>query len=457
MSVQKFMQTIREHIDQVIEQKTDLGKQLWLELSQAHPVDIADLLEDIDILHAEHIFKKLPQEVRLETFSEFSDHLKALFLSHMSDEERTKALNELAPDQLTDLFDELSDDALKSYLKLLHKGVREQVISLLKFDPESAGGVMHTDVLTLVQDFTVEQSIKLLQRLQPSRDVHQCIFVTDTKHILVGYINLEDLVLQKPNERLSVFMRENEFIARVNEDREAVVKEMVHYSLMIAPVVDDLNHFVGVIPSETLVDVLVEEASEDVRRMAALSHTKESYFRLPFLRVFKERTYILAILLLAESFSRTILHAYETTLSMNLLMFIPMLMSLGGNTSHQTSAIMIQGIASGEVGMSNMFRFLKREFIMAFCLSLSLGCVSFIRVMITGGTIIQGIAISVTACVIVMCAVSLGSAIPLILKRFNMDPAFSAGPFLATMMDVLGVLIYCTMCAWIIGQQASVC
>lgn len=457
MSVQKFMQTVREHLDQVIEQKSDLGKQLWQELSQAHPVDIADLLEDIDRSHAEHIFKKLPQDVRLETFAEFSDRTKAFFLEHMSDEERTKVLNELAPDELTDLFDELSDEALKRYLKLLHKTVREQVISLLKFDPESAGGVMHTDVLTLVQDFTVEQSIKLLQRLQPSRDVHERIFVTDTKHILVGYIHLEDLVLQKPDVRLSLFMRENEFIARVNEDRETVVKDMIHYGLMIAPVVDDLNHFVGVIPSETLVDVLVEEASEDVHKMAALSHTKESYFRLPFFRVFRERTYILAILLLAESFSRTILHAYESTLSMTLLMFIPMLMSLGGNTSHQTSAIMIQGIASGEVSITNMFRFLKREFLMAACLALSLGFVSFIRVMITGGTVIQAIAISVTAGVIVLCAVSLGSAIPLILKRFNMDPAFSAGPFLATMMDVLGVLIYCSMCAWILGKHAAVC
>jgi len=455
MSVQKFMQNVREHIDQVIEQKTELGMQLWQELCEAHPVDIADLLEDIDTVHAEQIFKRLPQEIRLETFAEFSDRIKAFVLAHMSDEERTKALDMLSPDELTDLFDELSDDALKRYLRLLHKSIREQVISLLKFDPESAGGVMQTDVLTLVQDFTVEQSIKLLQRLQPSRDVHQRIFVTDTKHILMGYINLEDLVLQKPDARLSAFARENEFIARASEDRETVIKEMVHYGLMIAPVIDDLNHFVGVIPSETLVDVLVEEASEDIHKMAALSHTKESYFRLPFGKVFRDRTYILAVLLLAESFSRTILDAYEATLSKELLMFIPMLMSLGGNTSHQTSAIMVQGIATGEVGLSNMFRFLKREILMASCLAVSLGIIAFLRVLWTGGTVLQAFAISVTAGTIVLCAVSLGSAIPLILRRFNIDPAFSAGPFLATMMDLLGVLIYCAMCAWIIGRQVG--
>lgn len=448
MSVEKFMHEIRDNLNEVIEQSNDLGRALYARFCQEHPADIAEFLEDIDRESALRLLHALPPTIRIHTFPEFSDSMKAQVLTHMTDPERTAVLNDLSPDELTDLFDELSDDDLKTYLELLRSSVREQVVSLLRFDPESAGGVMHTDVLTLAQDFTVERSIKLLQRLQPSRDVHQRIFVTNANHILVGYINLEDLVLQKPEMRLSSFMRQNELVARAEEDREKVAKEMVHYGLMIAPVVDERYHFLGVIPSETLVDVLVEEATEDVQKMAALSPAKLSYFKLPFLRVMKERSYVLAVLLLAESFSRTILHAYEETFqcSMILYTFIPMLMSLGGNTSHQTSAIMIQGIASGEVGPSNMFRFLKRELLMAFCLALILGVISFARVLMTGGSVLPALAISATAGVIVLCAVSLGSVIPLVLKRLNMDPAFSAGPFLATMMDVLGVLIYCAMC-----------
>jgi magnesium transporter len=427
MSVEKFMHEIQDNIDVVIEQSTDLGRSLYHRFCKEHPADIAQFLEDMPKESATRLFGAMPAEVRIETFPEFSESMKALVLAHMNDAERTTVLNALGPDELTDLFDELSDDALKTYLELLRSSVREQVVSLLRFDPESAGGVMHTDVLTLVQDFTVERSIKLLQRLQPSRDVHQRIFVTNAAHILVGYINLEDLVLQKPEMRLVTFMRQNELVARAEEDREKVAREMVHYGLMIVPVVDERNHFLGVIPSETLVDVLVEEATEDVQKMAALSPAKLSYFKLPFFKVMKERSYVLAVLLLAESFSRTILHAYESTFQCSVILysFIPMLMSLGGNTSHQTSAIMIQGIASGEVGPNNMFRFLRREIFMAFCLGMVLGA---------------------TAGAIVLCAVSLGSVIPLLLKRLNMDPAFSAGPFLATMMDVLGVLIYCAMC-----------
>jgi len=452
MSIEKFMHEIRDNLDAVIAQSNDLGKSLYSSFCKEHPADIAQFLEDITKDDALKLFGALPQEVRINTFPEFSESMQAIVLAHMSDTERTTVLNALGPDELTDLFDELSDDDLKKYLELLRTSVREQVVSLLKFDPESAGGVMHTDVLTLVQDFTVERSIKLLQRLQPSRDVHQRIFVTNAAHILVGYINLEDLVLQKPEARLSSFMRQNELIAYAEEDQEKVAKEMVHYGLMIAPVVDERNHFLGVIPSETLVNVLVEEATEDVQKMAALSPTKLSYFKQSFFKVMKERSYVLAVLLLAESFSRTILHAYEATFqtSMILYTFIPMLMSLGGNTSHQTSAIMIQGIASGEVIPSNMFRFLRRELLMSLCLSIILGLISFIRVLMTGGPVWYACAISATAGAIVLCAVSLGSIIPLVLHRFNMDPAFSAGPFLATMMDVLGVLIYCAMCTYLL-------
>lgn len=443
---------MREHLDAVIDQKDDYARTLLIHFAKEHPVDIADFLEDIVKNQAKQLFNLLPRDVQINTFLEFSDGMKAFILSQVSDEEKTALLHALAPDELTDLFDQLSDDDLKQYLTLLHTSLREQVISLLQFDPESAGGVMHTDVLSLMQDFTVEKSIKLLQRLQPSRDVHERIFVTDSAHVLVGYIHLEDLVLQKPSVRLNSFMRQNELIARADEDQETIAKEMVHYNLMIVPVVDDKDRFLGVIPSETLVDVLVAEASEDVQKMAALTSANLSYFKLPFGRVLRERSYVLVILLLAESFSRTILHAYEAVFSTSMILytFIPMLMSLGGNTSHQTSAIMIQGIASGEVGTDNMFRFLKRELLMAFCLSLVLGVVSFIRVLVTGGSVMQGIAISITAASIVLCAVSLGSAIPLILKRFNMDPAFSAGPFLATIMDVLAILIYCAMVTYIV-------
>src|SRR5690606_38222004 len=155
--------------------------------------------------------------------------------------DRAEALKNLAPDELTDIFDLLSDEELKRYLSLLTKRDREQVLSLLQFHPDSAGGIMDTEVFTLMQDFTVEKSIKILQRLRPSRDIYQQIYVTDRHHRLVGYINLEDLVLQAPQDRISSFLHKHLLVAKATEDQEKIAQQMVHYSLLSVPVVDDYN------------------------------------------------------------------------------------------------------------------------------------------------------------------------------------------------------------------------
>ncbi len=190
--------------------------------------------------------------------------------------------------------------------------------------------------------------------------------------------------------------------------------------------------------------MIVEEATEDVQKMSALTPMKYPYFDTPFWRFFYERSYILVALLLAESFSNTILQAYEATLGCFLMTFIPMLISAGGNTSSQTSAIVIQGMASGDIHQENMYKFLRREFLMAIVLAVVLGITAFIRVyMMTGTTLLNSVAISFSLSIIVLVSVMLGSCIPLLLKRFNIDPAFSAGPFLATLMDILGILIFC--------------
>ena len=443
MNSNNILQEIRENLGAVIAHDSPRAQSLWHTFIHLHPADIADFLTDLDRDDRQQLFLRLPKEVKLEVFHEFSDAMKVNCLAFMTDHEAADALHSLSPDELTDLFDLFSDEELKKYLGLLHKHLREQVLSLLQFDPESAGGIMTTDVLTLMDDFTVEKSIALLQRLRPSRDVHQQIFVTDHGHKLLGHINLEDLVMQKPKDRISSFMHENELVIFANDDRETVANEMRHYGLMIVPVVDTQNTFLGVISSETLVDVIVQEATEDVQKMAALKPMKESYFEISLHSMFYQRGYILAVLLVVESFSTFILHSYEATLIPLLTFFIPMLISVGGNTSNQTSAIVIHGMAMGDIALSDMFRFLRRELIVSGCLAVLLAIVGFVRVYLTSQAIWEGIAISISLALIVFCASVLGSCIPFVLKRLRIDPAFAAGPFLATLMDILGIMLYC--------------
>ena len=188
-----------------------------------------------------------------------------------------------------------------------------------------------------------------------------------------------------------------------------------------------------------------------MQKMSALAPMKYPYFETSFLRLLFERGYILIALLLAQSFSTTIMKSYHTTLEYGVLLyFTTMLISTGGNTSSQTSAIVIQGLITGELHAMNVFKFLRREFLMSVILGLILGIVAFFRSYIAAASLIESVAISASLTIIVIVSTMLGSLIPLILKRLGIDPAFSAGPFLATLMDILGILIFCFVARWIL-------
>jgi len=456
MNAERLLAEIQENIDVVLSRESALGESLWDAFIDLHPADIADFLGELPREQAQQLFANLPKSVKMDTFEELSDLMKGLVVAGMSDQEKVDAFRSLPADELADLFDHLSDEDLKKYLTLLQKDVREQVLSLLQFEPDSAGGIMATDVLTLMKDFTVKQAIKLLQRVQPKREIHQQIYVVDKEHNLLGHIRLESLVLHKPDERIESFIRENELVVQADEDQEEVAKEMVHYGLATAPVVSSTNKFLGVIATEELVDVLVEEATEDVQRMASLPPMKYPYFDIPFFKVLYLRSYVLIALLIAESFSGTLLRYYDHIVKFGILgSFLPMLISAGGNSGSQTSAVVIQGLASGEITFSNMFRLLWREFYVSFLCASILGVISFLRAYFVGGSLMECIAISASLGIIVLVSSMLGTIIPFILRRFNIDPAFSAGPFLATLMDILGIVIYCRVSDFLLQQIAT--
>lgn len=439
----KLFDDIRTHIADVIARTEPLGSVLWDRLLKLHPADIADLCSNLELADVKGIFTQLPLELRLEVFAELSMRLKLWCLSFLPEQNRSEILSSLSIDELTDLFDELSDDELKEYLKLLHRKDREAVLSLMQFDPRSAGGLMHANVLTLMSDFTVEKSIQILQRLQPERDLHQRIFVTNQDNELMGHINLEDLVLKTPQTRLGAIMQPNELVINAHEDRAEIAMKMIHYHLTTVPVVDDTNTFLGVIPSDILVEIIGEEAGEDLYRISALSPMKETYFETPFTTLLYQRSSILLILLMVQSLSSFILSAYQATLAGYFMFFITKLTSAGGNASSQTSALAIQGLATGEMDYSTMFRFMRRELTMASAIGAILSVFTCIQMYVSAHDIIPSLIVSISLGLIVVVSMLLGSGMPFILKRFNVDPANAAGPLLATVMDVIGLFIYC--------------
>lgn len=443
MIPKKIFEQIEQNISSIAKQDSALGKELWQELLKAHPADLAQVLQNVSREHFQELYTMLPDELKVSTFDHFSDSLAAYSLSILDEKQKAMLLENIDVDAITDLFDHLSDQDIKIYFELLQKKRREQVISLLRFSSDSAGGKMDVDVVSLVYSYTVERAIQILQKLQPEKDLHQKIYVTDDGHKLVGYIQLEDLVLRNPKDKISSFMQENELIIQVDEDQEEVAKQMVHYQELTAPVVNDSDIFLGIIAGDTLVNVIEEEAREDVYKISATPAIKQTYFETSFIRLLTERSFILVVLLLFESASGSIQKHFDDFLMFPLTLFIAMLISTGGNTSSQTSALAIQGLASGEINYSNIKRFVRREILMAFMMALILGLTSFARVYITEGDLVAGSIVSISLALIVMVSVILGSSIPLVLKHLGIDPAFSAGPFLATVMDILGITIFC--------------
>jgi magnesium transporter len=436
---------IREHLDDVIAGRTPQALIWWQELSKMHPADIAQFFETIDTRSVTRLFSRLDQDKQAMVFSELGWHLKIACLAAVADADRRFLLAELPSDELTDFFDELSDEELKKYLELLTKKDRERVLSLMQFNPESAGGIMDTDVLTLMQDFTVEKSVQILQRLRPELELHRQIFVITKHNRLVGSIFLEDLLFQTPQTRLAHILHPPEITALAFEDREDVAKRMMHYDVAIIPVLSSEGMFLGIITSDTLAHVIEQEAEEDIYRMSALAPIKHAYFETSFLQLVFQRGSILLGLLLIQTLSSLIINRYQVLLAGILMNFITMLISAGGNASSQSSALLIQGLAAGELHEANIGRFIRRELYMGALLALVLSSVQFFRVWLLYGSLFAGICVALSLAVIVLVAVLFGSSMPWILKKLRLDPAHSAGPVLATLMDVVGLLLFCSI------------
>ncbi len=453
LEVKKLLLLIENNITSVIAGDSPLGHDLWNLLIGIHPADIAMLISRIGREYQIFLFKKLPRNLSSDVFQKLSESLQADLLVYLDIDHATTILNQMPADELTDLFDHLSDENLDKYLKLLQKKQRHQTISLLNFDPQSAGGRMDSDVVTLQKDFTIKKSIELLQRLHLKHDVRDRIYVTNREHVLVGYVTLDKLVFNKPDLLLSNILRKSEIVIRVDEDQEEVANQIHHYDLPSAPVVDMHNHFVGVITDSDVVDIIKQEESEDVYKRFGLSAVEYSYFETPAWKLIFQRSRILIGLLLIQSVSSMVLGHYDALIKQYAIItiFLGMLTGTGGNAGNQSATLVIRGLTTKEISKQNAHKVLLREFGIAVVIGLFLVAVGAFRVYQSHPDLMSVLVINISLFVIVVASMMLGTVIPMILQSFNIDPAYSAVPFLATIMDILGVIIFCVIFNMLLG------
>ena len=439
-------------IDQVLTERTTAGKAGWQEICTAHPSDIADLAENISSRYQRQLFAKLPLDLAAEAFDRLHYADQASIICKIDDDRAAHVLKYMSADDLADLVDHLSDEKGKHYLKLLQKKQRSRIINLLSFHPKSAGGIMNSEVFTLHADHTVKNSIGMLQRVTGHQEIRYRVYVTDEHNILGGHITLDKLIVNKSDTPVRNFLEKNELTIPASLDQEEAVTQMTHYGVLNAPVVDDHGHFLGIISGDDLIEVLEEEASEDAYMMSGVGHVEHSYFETPVPKMLYERSKWLIGLLLFQSVSSFIMTRYDQMLTDHVIisLFLTMLIGTGGNAGNQSATLVIRGLATGEISRSKRLALLLREFGLSILIASLLSAVSFARVWFMHANLPAALAISSSLFCIVMASMMLGTLIPLTLNRLGIDPAHSAAPFLSTLMDIIGIVIYCSICSWLL-------
>ena len=328
---------------------------------------------------------------------------------------------------------------------------REDIRRLTAYKEDTAGAVMTSDYATVPAELTAAAAIDRLRHEAPDRETIYYCYVLDDRRRLVGFVSLKNLILAPPHRRVADIMQTEVISSLVDEDQEITAGKLMEYDLLALPIVDHENRLVGIVTHDDVADVIVEEATEDVYRMSAIGPLEDSYLRTPFVTMWGKRSFWLAILFVGEFLTMTALIHYEDAFQQfpSLVLFIPLIISAGGNCGSQSATMITRALALGEVRPGDWLRVVWHEVLMGASLGLALGAVGFGRAWLTPHHALEGVSaerislvVATGVAVVVICGNLVGATLPLLLKRVGLDPALMSNPFVASLVDVTGIVAY---------------
>lgn len=422
-------------------------------LNEMMPQDLAELLSEAneeDLLIA---FRLLPKELAAETFVEMDSDLQEELIKAFNDKELTGILDELFVDDLVDIVEEMPANVIKRILAKADPDTRIKINELLKYPKNSAGAIMTTECVSLRKHMTVEESFRKIRKQALDKETVYTLYVTDEQKTLLGIVTVKDLLLHDYKDKVGDFMEDNYVSVSTLTDREEVALLFDKYNLLAIPVVDQEDRLVGIITVDDAIDVMTEEATEDIIKMAAVTPSSRPYLSTSVWRIWLSRVPWLLILMVSATFTGMIITTYESTLavSITLTACIPMLMDSGGNAGSQASVTIIRSIALNEVQFRDLFKILWKEMRVSILLGLTLSVACFAKLMAVDQLfrIANGYWIAVVVCVAmfitIVIAKVVGCTLPLLAKKFRLDPAVVASPFITTIVDALSLIIYCNI------------
>ena len=448
-----------EQIEELVERKR------WPELKdiliQMAPADIAQILDELPEDRLPLLYRLLPKELAAEVFVEMEPELQELLIKTFSDTELKEVLDELYVDDTVDIVEEMPASVVKRILQHADPETRKSVNEILKYPEDSAGSIMTTEFVDLKKDLTVADAIKRIRRTATDKETINICYVTDPSRHLLGIVSIRTLLLSDEDDIIGDIMDTNVIYVNTLEDKEVVAQDFSRYDFLAIPVVDTEERLVGIVTVDDAIDVMEDEATEDIEKMAAITPSEKPYLRTSVVSTYKARIPWLLLLMISATFTGIIITTFEDALSAYVVLtsFIPMLMDTGGNCGSQASVTVIRGLSLNEIEFSDILAVIWKEIRVAVLCGVTLAVTNFLKMMLvdrlimgnTGLTVPVAAVICLTLVFTVFCAKVVGCTLPMLAKKVGFDPAVMASPFITTIVDAISLMIYFQFATWILG------
>ena len=430
-------------------------------LSPLEAADIGALCEELDEERIPLVFRLLPKELAAEVFVELDPDHQELLIRGFSNTELKEVLDELYLDDTVDIVEEMPAGVVKRILKYSDPEMRRSINEILKYPEDSAGSIMTTEFVDLKADMTVADALKRIRRTGTDKETINVCYVIDDRRNLLGVVGLRTLLLSEEDDVISDIMDRHVYSVHTLDDQEAVAQALSRYDFLALPVVDKENRLVGIVTVDDAIDVLQEETTEDIEKMAAIIPADKPYLKTGIFETFRSRIPWLLLLMVSATFTGQIIAGFENALASVTILtaYIPMLMDTGGNCGSQSSVSVIRGISLNEISFSDVGQVVWKEIRVALTCGAALAVCNFAKLMLVDRTLFHNSAVTVPVALVicltmvfaVLCAKLVGCTLPLLAKRVGFDPAVMASPFITTIVDAISLLIYFRFATLILG------
>ncbi len=426
-------------------------------LADIHPADIADLLEELDYEEAIATFHLLSDEVASEVLDETGSLVRQELVEKVDDERLADLLDELPMDDAAEFLDDLPDPISDRLIELMEPEEAAEVQELLAYEEDSAGRLMTRDVAVLRRQWTVDQTLEYMRSLEDAETLHY-LYVVDDDDQLLGVTPLRNLLMAQPETTIGAIMNAQVTAVLVTADQEELAELVAHYDYVTIPVVDENGRFLGIITVDDVLDVLEEEATEDIQRLGGSAPLDQPYFAASVFSVFRKRVWWLLMLFFAATLTGTVMKIFQpageaTTADtmFTLMLFVPLIIGTGGNAGSQTVATIIRAITLDEVNIRNGLQAWKREVSVGFLLGIIMGGMGLLRAVLWHTGLEVAIVVALTLPLIVIWSTTIATLVPILAEHFHIDPAVISGPMITTIVDSTGLLIYFSLATAVLG------